>query len=231
LNTLCIDVGAVLSTSEPTLVLEALVIRILLVEQMCLLRGALAAVLSREDDLAVVAELGQLDQLLSTARAVRPDVTVVSLDLLVGSGAGTVSWLTTAVPGSALLVLARSEVPAHVRRTIHPYVDGYIGGDVTPEQFARRVRRAAGVENVIRASGCDRAGIAGTVHRPIGSPLSPREHDVLAVAARGVPSTEVAAALHLSAGTVRNHISAILRKTGARNRLEAVRIAQEAGWL
>ena len=63
------------------------------------------------------------------------------------------------------------------------------------------------------------------------SPLSPRELNVLSVAASGVPSTEVAAELHLSTGTVRNYISAILRKTGARNRLEAVRLAEGAGWL
>jgi two-component system response regulator DesR len=200
------------------------VIRILLVEPMNLLRGALAATLSREEDLEVVADLGALDQALDMARAVPPDVAVVNIALLAGDGLATIGRLTAAQPGCATLALARPDDSALLNRALDRRINGVIGTHAAPCELVSGIRRLARGERVIDAS------LAVAMVAAPRSPLSPRELNVLSVAASGVPSTEVAAELHLSTGTVRNYISAILRKTGARNRLEAVRLAEGAGW-
>ena len=199
-------------------------IRILLVEPMNLLRGALAATLSLEEDLVVVADLGALDQAPDMARAVRPDVAVVNIALLAGAGLATIARLTADNPHCATLMLAGPDEPARLNRALDLRVDGVVGTQAAPCELVRGIRRVVRGERVIDAS------LAVAMVAAPRSPLSPRELDVLSVAASGVPSTEVAAELHLSAGTVRNYISAILRKTGARNRLEAVRLAEGAGW-
>lgn len=199
-------------------------IRILLVEPMNLLRGALAATLSLEEDFEVVADLGALDQALDMARAVPPDVAVVNIALLAGDGLATIARLTAEQPGCATLVLAGPDESGLLKRALDVRVDGVVGTRAAPCELVRGIRRLVRGERVIDAS------LAVAMVAAPRSPLSPRELNVLSVAASGVPSTEVAAELHLSTGTVRNYISAILRKTGARNRLEAVRLAEGAGW-
>jgi two-component system response regulator DesR len=201
------------------------VIRILLVEPTNLLRGALAATLSLEEDLEVVADLSALDQALDMARAVPPDVAVVNIALLAGDGLATIARLTAEQPDCATLVLAGPEESGLLNRALDLRIDGVVGTQAAPCELIRAIRRLASGERVIDAS------LAVAMVAAPRSPLSPRELNVLSVAASGVPSTEVAAELHLSTGTVRNYISAILRKTGARNRLEAVRLAECAGWL
>jgi two-component system response regulator DesR len=201
------------------------VIRILIIEPMNLLRGALAATLSLEEDLEVVADLGALDQALDMARAVPPDVAIVNIALLAGDGQATIARLTAEQPNCATLVLAGPDESGLLNRALDLRIDGVIGIQAAPCELVHGIRRLVRGERVIDA------GLAVAMVAAPRSPLSSRELNVLSVAASGVPSTEVAAELHLSTGTVRNYISAILRKTGARNRLEAVRLAEGAGWL
>jgi len=200
------------------------VIRILLVEPMNLLRGALAATLALEEDFAVVADLGCLGEALGMARAVAPDVAVVNVGLLAGDGQGLFTRLSEALPRCAMLVLAGPDAPGRLNRALETPVRGVVGTQAAPCELASNIRRVARGERVIDA------GLAVAMVAAPRSPLSARELDVLSVAASGVPSAEVAERLHLTAGTVRNYISVILRKTGARNRLEAVRLAEDAGW-
>jgi two-component system response regulator DesR len=197
---------------------EASVIRILLVEPMNLLRGALSATLSLEEDFTVVAELSSLDEALGMARAVPPDVAIVNAGLLGGDGPHLLARFNAEQPRCATMMLAGRD---RTVRSLDVHVRGLIGTQAAPRELVRGIRRVAGGERVI-----DTRLVAVRC-----SPLSEREADVLRVAGSGVPSAEVAATLHLAAGTVRNYISAILRKTGARNRLEAVRVAEAAGWL
>jgi two-component system response regulator DesR len=201
------------------------VIRILLVEPLNLLRGALTATLSLEEDLDVVADLGDLGQALHMARAVAPDVAVVNIALLAGDGLATITRLNAEQPHCATLALAGPDESVLLNRALDRRIDGVVNTQAAPCELIRGIRRLARGERVIDAS------LAVAMVAAPRSPLSPRELNVLSVAASGVPSTEVAAELHLSTGTVRNYISAILRKTGARNRLEAVRLAESAGWL
>lgn len=200
-------------------------IRILLVEPMNLLRGALAAMLSREEDFSMVADLGCLDEALEMARAVPPDVAVVNVGLLAGDGLRLLTRFSVEQPGCATLVLAGPDAPARLNRALSAHVRGVVGTQAAPCDLVRGIRRLARGERVIDA------GLAVAMVAALRSPLSARELDVLSVVASGMPSAEVAARLHLTAGTVRNYISEILRKTGARNRLEAVRVAEDAGWL
>lgn len=200
-------------------------IRILLVEPMNLLRGALAATLSLEEDLHVVADLSCLDQALDMARAVPPDVAVINITLLADDGLRTVARLNLELPGCATLALSGVDAPGRLSRALNGYVRGVVDTQAAPSELACSIRQLAKGERVIDAR------LAVAMLAAPRNPLSPRELDVLSVAASGVPSHEVAAKLHLTTGTVRNYISAILRKTGARNRLEAVRLAEEAGWL
>ena len=198
---------------------------VMLVEPGSLLRGSLATVLSAEADLDVVAELGRLQGALPVARAVHPDVAVIGADLLDDAGMSTLEELHREVPSCAVVVLVDTLVPGAVRAEREPYVRGFIGRDTTPGQLADHIRRAANGERVI-----DPILAVATLRAP-HNPLTPREREVLRLAALGVPSNEIAGHLHLSVGTVRNYLSTIIRKTGARNRLEAVRTAQDAGWL
>jgi two-component system response regulator DesR len=199
-------------------------IRILLVEPLNLLRGALTATLSLEEDIEVVADLGALDQALDMARAVPPHVAVVNIALLAGDGLATIARLSAEQPGCAILVLAGPDESGPLNRALDVRIDGVVGTQAAPCELVHGIRRLVRGERVIDAN------LAVAMVAAPRSPLSPRELNVLSVAASGVPSTEVAAELHLSTGTVRNYISAILRKTGARNRLEAVRLAEGAGW-
>lgn len=200
-------------------------IRVLLVEPMNLLRGALAATLALEEDLDVVAALAGLDQVLAMARAVPPDVAVINIGLLADDGLRLIERFNAEFPQCATLALAGVDTPGRLSRALNGYVRGVVDTQAAPSDLVRGIRQLARGERVIDAR------LAVAVLAAPRNPLSPRELDVLSVAATGVPSHEVAAKLHLSAGTVRNYISAILRKTGARNRLEAVRLAEEAGWL
>ncbi len=199
-------------------------IRILLIEPMNLLRGALAATLSLEEDFELVAELGDLTQALDMARAVPPDVAVVNISLLADDGLRTIARLTAEQPHCATLVLAGPDASGRLGRALDVHVRGVVGTQAAPCDLVRAIRRLDRGERVIDAS------LAVAMVAAPRSPLSSRELDVLSVVASGAPSHEAAAELHLTAGTVRNYISAILRKTGARNRLEAVRVAEAAGW-
>jgi two-component system response regulator DesR len=200
------------------------VIRILLIEPMNLLRGALAATFSLEEDFDLVADLSDLDQAVDMARAVPPDVVVVNIALLADDGLATIARLTTGQPRCATLVLAGPDAPGRLSRALDVHVRGVVGTQAAPCELVRAIRRLARGERVIDAS------LAVAMVAAPRSPLSSRELDVLSVVASGAPSQEAAAELHLTAGTVRNYISAILRKTGARNRFEAVRVAEAAGW-
>jgi len=201
-------------------------IRILLVEKTGLWRGALAAVLSYEDDLSVVAQLARIDDIVPIAETARPDVAVIDLGLPTNDrGLAAARALNTVLPGCGILVLTEPALPGALRDVLDSHVRGFLGKDATPQLLAQSVRRVAGGERVIDPH------LAVAAMCGPANPLTQREKQVLRVARTGVPSREIAARLHLTVGTVRNYLSMIMRKTGGRNRMEAVRRAQEAGWL
>ncbi|MGI5215714.1 response regulator transcription factor [Plantactinospora sp. CA-290183] len=200
-------------------------IRIVIVEEMGLLRRALRAMLSSETDLEVVADLHEAADLVTVSRAMRPDVVVADLELPSADMLAVVERLGTEVPGSAVLALSTQLHPEALQRAIRAGARGFVNKNVPPAELVRLVRAVAAGERVVDA------GTAVAALLPPTSPLTSREAEVLRIVAEGLPLKEIARRLFLAHGTVRNHLSVIMRKTGARNRLEAVRRAQQAGWI
>jgi two-component system, NarL family, response regulator DesR len=204
---------------------EERAVRVLLIERMNLLRGALACVLSAEGDLDVSAAVADLAEAAPIARAVRPDVAVVDIDLLPDCGVAGIQRLGEALPGCATVVIADRGSTGSLRAALATHVDGLVSKDALPSRLAEGIRRVARGERVIDPA------LAIAALRAPRNPLTVRELDVLRVLAMGLPSAEIAAKLDLRIGTVCNYVSTIIRKTGARNRMEAVRIAEDSGWL
>lgn len=200
--------------------------RVILVEPMCLLRGALARVLGAEPDLEVVAALGAYCEVATDL----PDAHVVllGLDPPTADAVAAAGWLAEHAPDRGLLLMTSA---ANANRTRQAFsgtvfrraVRGIVSTDNTPAQLIRYILRAASGARVVdpRLSGTGPAG---------GNPFTAREREVLRLAATGMRDPEIAAALGLSTGTVRNYLSGILSKTGARNRIEAAHRAGRAGW-
>jgi two-component system response regulator DesR len=204
------------------------VIRVLLGQRGRLVRGALAAVMAAEDDLEVVAELSRADEVLPIARRDHPHVAVLDIAL---PGPVTVAdlcpTLCTALPACGVLILLDHQVGVGVGRSLArlaPRV-GFISAETSPDDLVESVRQLARGEPVLDAEVAVAALTAGD------NPLTERECEVLKMALDGAPAKEIAQRLYLSSGTVRNYLSRILAKTGARTRIEAIRIARDAGWI
>ncbi|MEH1100113.1 response regulator transcription factor [Micromonospora sp. CPCC 205561] len=192
------------------------VIRTLLALDGALVRGALSLVLAAEADISVVAALDRGDALPPAVRAQRPDVAVVDLDILDEEGAAG---------QCPLLVLADRRRAGRLHRFFVPgRTVGILGSDVPPQRVVDGIRRLARHESVVDAD-----LVMAALSRD--SPLTSRETEILDLTAAGAPVVEVARALGLAPGTVRNHLGRIARKAGARTRVEAVRVARDAGWI
>jgi two-component system response regulator DesR len=200
-------------------------IRIVIVEEMGLLRRALRAVLSNEDDLEVIADLPEHGDILAVTRSERPDIVVVDMELKGVDMVALVRRLSAEVPGTAVLALSTRPSPEALQRALRAGVRGFVDKDLPPAELARLVRAVANGERVVDPV----AAVAAL--SPPESPLTEREREVLLVASEGLPVKEIARRLFLAQGTVRNHLSAVMHKTGTRNRLEAIRRAQRDGWL
>jgi two-component system, NarL family, response regulator DesR len=197
-------------------------IKILIAEHLPLVRRGLLATLGAEPDLRVVAEVGRAEDVTQAARSSRPDVAVVDFDL---PGLPVAAELAELAPPCGTLVLSARPDPGQVRKALAGPALGFMSLCVAPERLAEAVRQVAAGRRAIEAE------LAVAALRCATNPLTRRELDVLRIAAGGARSTEIADQLFLSVGTVRNHLSRIMCKTGARNRLDAVRIASDSGWL
>ncbi|MGW4499032.1 response regulator transcription factor [Micromonospora sp. NPDC004336] len=200
-------------------------IRVVVAEEMRLLRTALCAALSGEKEIEVVAEVTGTAELAAVLRRHRPDVVLVDLASDVPQPVEVVAEITGAAPDTAVLAMGRRWSPAVVGDLLAAGVRGLIGKDAPLEALVGAVRDLAAGGKVIDAEA------AVTALHPPSSPLTRREVEVLRVAAEGLPLKEIARRLFLAHGTVRNHLSAIMRKTGARNRMEAVWRARRDGWM
>ena len=200
-------------------------IRVLVAEDMHLIRGALVALLSLEDDLEVVAELDRGDQILDTALRTRPDVAVVDIDLPGLDGLTAAAQLHQRLPECRTLVLTGLSQPGHLLRALKVHVRGFIVKDAPAQTLADGIRRVAGGERVIDPELVAAALETGT------TPLTDREANVLRAAETGIPTDQIADRLALSPATVRNYLSNAISKVGGRNRIDAIRIARDAGWL
>jgi two-component system response regulator DesR len=200
-------------------------IRILIAEDQGMVRGALAALLALEPDLEVVAQVSSGDQVLSAARETRPDVALLDIEMPGMDGIEAAAALRRELPETAPLIVTTFGRPAYLRRAMEAGAVGFLVKDAPSERLANAIRRAATGERVVDPE------LAAAALADPESPFTPREREVLEASAGGAPIAEIAERLYLTEGTVRNYLSAAIGKTGARNRIEAVRIAREKGWV
>jgi two-component system response regulator DesR len=201
------------------------VIRVLIAEDQAMVRGALASLLALEEDIEVVAEVERGDRVLDAVRARHVDVALLDLEMPGLDGISAAAEIARVQPQTRALILTTFGRPGYLRRAIESGASGFLLKDAPAEQLADAIREVNAGRRVIDP-GLAAAAIADGV-----SPLTEREHDVLVATTRHATAAEVAARLYLSEGTVRNYLSAAIRKLGARNRAEALRIAEEKGWL
>lgn len=200
-------------------------IRILVAEDMHMIRGALVALISLEPDIKVVAEVDHGELIIPTALGLRPDVAVIDIDLPGLDGLSAAEQLTEKLPECRTLILTGLSQPGHLLRALKARVRGFVVKDAPAYALADAIRRVAAGERVIDAELVAAAVETGA------SPLTPREVDVLRAAADGQTTKEIGRRLSLSAPTVRNYLSNAIGKIRARNRIDAIRIARDAGWI
>lgn len=200
-------------------------IRVLIAEDMHLIRGAIVALLSLEEDMEVVAELESGDKIVETALRTRPDVAVVDIELPHMDGLTAADLLYQQLPECRTLVLTGLGQPGNLLRALKAHVRGFIVKDAPAETLADGVRRVAAGERVI-----DPELVAAALETG-ASPLTAREADVLRSAESGISTEAIATQLSLSPATVRNYLSNAISKVHANNRIDAIRIARNAGWL
>jgi two-component system response regulator DesR len=200
-------------------------LRILLAEDVAMVRGALVALIELEPDLKVVAAVEGGDEIVPAARMYQPDIAIIDIDLPLLDGLSAAARLHDEVPGCKTLILTNLGRAGMLRRALDAHVSGYILKDAPPEQLAKAIRSIAAGHRVIDPQ------LAVSALETGQNPLSPREHEVLRWAAEGSQPTEIASAMHLSVGTVRNYLTTIVTKLNARNRVDAVKTAYDLGWL
>src|SRR5215469_8625772 len=190
-----------------------------------MIREALAALLSFEDDIEVIAQVGRGDEVVKAALAASADVALLDIEMPGMDGLSAAAALNRASPDTRIVILTTFGRPGYLRRAMESGVSAFIVKDSPADKLAQTIRRVMNGQRVIDPDLAAAALSAGA------SPLTPREADVLAASQDSATIAEIAAGLYLSEGTVRNYLSACIQKTGARNRTEALRLAQERGWL
>ncbi|MFF1611648.1 DNA-binding response regulator [Amycolatopsis sp. NPDC058278] len=200
-------------------------IRVLVAEDMHIVRGALVALLRLEPDIDVVAEVASGLEILPVARAKRAQVAIIDIDLPGKDGLTAACELHEELPECRTVILTSLGRPGTLRRALDAKVGGFLLKDAPPDRLANAVRGVLAGRRMVDGD------LALAAWDSIDCPLTGRELDVLRSTAQGYRTVEVAARLYLSAGTVRNYLTTVVAKLNARNRVDAIRIAEEAGWL
>jgi len=204
---------------------ERTAIRILLADDQALVRGALSALLGLEPDLEVVAEAGSGEEAVAAAVAHAPDVALLDVEMPGLDGIAACEQIRSSSPATRVLIVTTFGRPGYLRRALQAGASGFVVKDTPAPQLADAVRRVHQGLRVVDPALATDSLVSGE------SPLTARETEVLRAARDGAPVAAMAATLHLSEGTVRNHLSSAIGKTGAANRAEAVALAVGNGWL
>ena len=200
-------------------------IRILLADDQALVRGALAALLDLEADIEVVAQVGRGDEVVAAARSSAAQVCLLDIEMPGLTGLEAAERLRAELPEVRSLIVTTFGRPGYVRRALDAGAAGFLVKDTPARELADAVRRVHAGLRVVDPALATESLMSGP------SPLTAREAEILLLALDGSPVAEIAARAHLSVGTVRNHLSAAIGKTGASTRAEAARLAQSNGWI
>jgi two-component system response regulator DesR len=201
------------------------VIRVLLAEDQAMVRGALASLLELEPDIEVISQVSRGDEVTDAAKQARPDVALLDIEMPGATGLDALEQLKSELPEIRILILTTFGRPGYLRRAMQNGASGFLLKDAPAHQLAAAIRRAVAGERVVDP------GLAAAALSQGESPLTVREREVLGATREHATIAEIAAALYLSPGTVRNHLSSVMQKLDARNRGEAVKIAEHNGWL
>ncbi|GEK87958.1 DNA-binding response regulator [Microbacterium aerolatum] len=207
------------------MVTDAAQIRIVIVDDQAMLRGAIAALLELEDDLAVVGVAGDGEEAVRVVAESTPDVCLMDIQMPGMDGIAATQAVRAASPGTRVLIVTTFARPGYLRAALDAGASGFVVKDAPAEQLAEAVRRVHAGLRVVDPALAEASLFEGA------NPLSEREQQVLRLAADGRSAAAIAAEVFLSAGTVRNNLSAAIGKVGASNRAQAVRIAQDKGWI
>ncbi|MCD2168327.1 MULTISPECIES: response regulator transcription factor [Microbacterium] len=200
-------------------------IRLLIADDQALVRGALAALLGLEADIEVVAQVGRGDEVVEAARTSEATVALLDIEMPGIDGIAAAAQLRAEVPGCRALIVTTFGRPGYLARAMQAGASGFVVKDTPATELAAAVRRVSQGLRVVDPQ------LAAESLAQGDSPLTERETDVLAAARDGGTIADIARTVHLSEGTVKNHLSSAIGKTGGRNRADAVRVAVERGWL
>ena len=200
-------------------------IRVLIADDQHLVRSALAALLNLEADLEVVAECADGDEVAPALDAQGADIVLLDVQMPRRDGLRTAAELKTSHPAVKVLILTTFDRPGYFRQAFEAGAHGFLVKDSPPAELIAAIRRVYSGDKVVDPQ---RAMLSVETRT---NPLTEREREILSLAATGAPVSKIAAAVHLSAGTVRNHLSNAIGKTTTANRIEAARYAREVGWI
>lgn len=200
-------------------------IRVLLAEDQAMVRGALCALLGLEKDVEVVAAVSRGDEVVSAACSSSPDVALLDIEMPGGGGLQAAQALREQLPSCRVVILTTFGRSGYLRRAMDSGAVGFLLKDAPAKALAVALRRVMNGERVVDPE------LALAALSEGNNPLTTREREVLSASLFGASMREIAVELSLSEGTVRNHLSVAMQKLGARNRMEAARLAEHKGWL
>ena len=200
-------------------------VRVLLAEDQAMVRGALSALLSLEEDIEIVAEASRGDEVLPAALDALPDVALLDIEMPGGDGLGAAAELRDRLPSCRAIILTTFGRAGYLKRAMESGAVGFLLKDAPASELAKAIRRVMEGERMVDPA------LAASALSEGGNPLTDRERDVLFASADGATIGDVASKLYLSEGTVRNYLSTAIKKLGTRNRVEAARLAERKGWL
>jgi two-component system, NarL family, response regulator DesR len=200
-------------------------VRVLLAEDQAMVRGAIAALLSLEEDIEIVAEASRGDEVVPAALHAAPDVALLDVEMPGGDGLGAAAALREKLPSCRVIILTTFGRAGYLKRAMENGAAGFLLKDAPSSELAKGIHRVMQGERVVDPDLAAAALSAGD------NPLTERERVVLAASEGGATIEDVAARLYLSEGTIRNYLSAAIKKLGTRNRVEAARLAEKRGWL
>jgi len=200
-------------------------IRILIADDQHLVRGALAALLNLEEDVQVVAQCADGDEVAAALVEHPADIALLDVQMPRQDGLRTAAELRASHPGVKVLILTTFDRPGYFRQAFEAGAHGFLVKDSPPAELVAAIRRVFCGDKVVDPQ---RAMLSVEAS---SNPLTGREREILSLAASGSPVSQIASAVHLSVGTVRNHLSNAIGKTCTANRIEAARYAREMGWI
>jgi two-component system response regulator DesR len=200
-------------------------VRVLLAEDQAMVRGALSALLTLEEDVEIIAEVARGDEVVPAALDSLPDVALLDIEMPGGDGLSAAAALKERLPSCRVVILTTFGRAGYLRRAMESGAVGFLLKDAPASELAAAIRRVVSGDRVVDP------GLAAAALSEGESPLTAREREVLAASVNGATIENVARELYLSEGTVRNYLSTAIKKLGARNRVEAARRAERKGWL